>query len=235
MLVVCWHVNCRWLSYYMDGIPLGPTVAEGEWFHAAPSSAFDFLHPEPHLHITTMPTKDRTRLQHVAVQLAVDLSCGNIKQAVAGGTGAAGSMCDVLLFSHYMQALQLAMPITAMPELEQSCGHLLGHMLSDNYQLRQQHAGQLPVPPLTWEYLHGLVLDSKGKQLPDSSPIAAVKHTQSSTEHTGDRAAGLWWAFHVLQSQHAAWEWLKQEDGKMVFPSLADGALGTVTHPGDYP
>lgn len=215
--IIVQHAHCtvfagtRWLGYYLAHNSQGPT--KGIWWeHVAPASAFTVLHIDP-LPGIAMPLSNTTSWVHAPAHvtwLGAPAEAGSATSSSSSTASKAGfSSCPFMLFSQYIQSVQLALPVDPLPDLECACKHLLLPIL------QQQQQPTLPV--LSAEHLHGSVRDMHGRAVPDASPVVALAYSKRTEVMSGP--------LRVIQQSHAALQWLEGKEGRSAFPSLFDGTM----------
>jgi hypothetical protein len=129
-----------------------------------------------------------------------------------------------VLFSQYVQAVQLGLPIDRQRGLECACRHVLDATTSSAAQQTptavESAAGAAAWAPglaLDAMYLNASVTDSRGQLVPDGSPVAALR---SSNE-----LEAMSTVLRVIKQSVAALQWLQSEEGRQIFSSLFDGSM----------
>lgn len=124
----------------------------------------------------------------------------------------AGS-CPVVLFTQYVQAMRLALPVDPQPWLDTACKHLMPLLLQKHKPLPLE-----PLLPLRGEYLHAIVRDVNGTEVADSSRIPALRCSRPYTASMLRLSSTL----RAIHQSEAALRWLQSEQGRLIFPSLVD-------------
>jgi hypothetical protein len=139
--------------------------------------------------------------------------------------------CPLVLFSQYMQAMQLGLPIDRQPDLECSCTHVLDSIVTDaNRQLQctssskpdagdyELHGASLLAGPVhdarSW---NAAVTDRRGQLVPDDSPVAALR--------CSDELEAMSNTLRIVNASVAALQWLESGEGRAAYPALFDGSM----------
>jgi hypothetical protein len=217
------------------------------WEHVAPPAAFTQLHIDP-LPTFTAATTDGASWQHMTAHLRMrpPVAAGsNIHHRRSHSTESSSSSgkgrdaegcyhhdtgCPLVLFSQYMQAVQLGLPIDRQPDLECSCQHVLDSIVTD---ADRQHISSAPAAAAGEYALHGgahlagpvldariwnaSVTDGRGQLVPDGSPVAALGCSVELEAMSN--------TLRIVTASVAALQWLEGEEGRAAFPALFDGSM----------
>lgn len=231
MCVARLNAGCRWLRYYLAHNSQGPT--KGDWWeHVAPAAAFQQLHIDP-LPYATAPTAHASwqlpeahkhaRLHSHAGSANRHSSRHRAGSSSSGEDGGRNAQCPLVLLGQYMQAVQQGLPVDRQPDLECSCRHVLGGIVTVplrsgrlSPQTDALDAGTSG-PVLDVRHWNASVRDSTGRLVPDGSPLPALRCSAELAALSG--------TLQVIQHSIAALQWLQSEAGRAVFPSLFDGSM----------
>eukprot|EP00879_Flechtneria_rotunda_P004692 GHRR01004956.1.p1 GENE.GHRR01004956.1~~GHRR01004956.1.p1 ORF type:complete len:273 (+),score=72.34 GHRR01004956.1:114-932(+) len=221
----------RWIQYYLSHESLGPTSGV-PYDYVAPAGAFQAWHIPP-------------PAMHLGPATAASAASAN------GGAGAATSeACPAPTFTTYWRLREYAVPVGASSQLDAACApllnRLLGHAAEAYATANVLNHPEALFTGLSMDQLDHVQMRSSDvnnpligtEEVPDSSPVVAwglgFAVAGSGSGLAGEYAisatgAGIVTAISkVLDSSHAAHDWLKQH--AVGFPVLGTGGRKQHNH-----